>query len=133
MHLGAFLFMMRIDPRDVYRLFMEWTIDAYEWVMVPNIYGMSQFADGGIVMKRPYFSSSAYLLKMSNLKKGPWCEIWDAAFWNFIKDNGEFFKKTYFARLVKMYIQMPASKKKSLDRIFHHFMETRVEPSSRPG
>ena len=48
--------------------FMEHYNDAYDWVMVPNIYGMSQFSDGGLMSTKPYLSSSNYL-KMSNYLK----------------------------------------------------------------
>ncbi len=117
MYLGSFMLMQRIHPSEVYRIFMEWTIDAYEWVMIPNIYGMSQFADGGIVMKKPYFSSSSYILRMSNFKKGPWCEVWDAAFWLFIGDNKDYFSHTAFAAHVKKWNSMTAAKRKSLREI----------------
>ena len=73
------------------------TIDAYEWVMIPNVYGMSQFADGGMMMSRPYFSSSNYILKMSDYKKGPWCKILDALYYNFINTHKEFLSKNYAA------------------------------------
>lgn len=96
MYLGAFMMMIGTAPTAVYQIFMEWTIDAYEWVMVPNIYGMSQFADGGQVMRRPYFSSSNYILKMSNYKRGPWCEQWDAVYYTFLERNKKFFAKNYF-------------------------------------
>lgn len=92
MILGNFMVLCRIHPDDVYRWFMEMFIDAYDWVMVPNVYGMSQFADGGIFTTKPYISSSNYVRKMSSFKKGPWCEIWDGLFWNFIKQEEDFFR-----------------------------------------
>lgn len=95
MYLGAFMLISEIHPKEVYRYFMEWSIDAYDWVMVPNIYGMSQFADGGIMMKRPYFSSSNYIRKMSNYKKGDWCEKWDDLFYRFINKHKAYFKHSY--------------------------------------
>jgi deoxyribodipyrimidine photolyase-related protein len=54
--------------------------------LVPNVYGMGQFADGGIFTTKPYVSGSNYVRKMSDYPKGPWCEIWDGLFWSFIKN-----------------------------------------------
>jgi deoxyribodipyrimidine photolyase-related protein len=93
MVLGNFMLLCRFDPHEVYRWFTELFIDAYDWVMVPNVYGMSQFADGGTFTTKPYVSSSNYVLKMSDEKKGPWTEIWDALFWTFIADHQELFMK----------------------------------------
>ena len=70
---------------------MELFIDAYDWVMVPNVYGMSQHADGGLITTKPYISGSSYVLKMSNFRKGPWCAIWDALYWRFIDRHRDFF------------------------------------------
>ena len=80
------------DPDEVYRWFMELFIDAYDWVMVPNVYGMSQFADGGLMATKPYISGSNYVLKMSNHVKGPWQETWDILFWRFIDQHRSFFQ-----------------------------------------
>lgn len=91
MVLGNFMLLCEIDPDAIYQWFMEMYIDSYDWVMVPNVYGMSQFADGGIMSTKPYISGSNYLMKMSDYKKGPWCEIWDALYWRFIYLHKEFF------------------------------------------
>lgn len=84
MILGNFMLLCEIHPDEVYKWFMEMYIDAYDWVMVPNVYGMSQYADGGLICTKPYISSSNYIRKMSNFEKGDWCEIWDALFWRFV-------------------------------------------------
>lgn len=91
MILGNFMLLCEFHPDEVYRWFMELFIDAYDWVMVPNVYGMSQYADGGLITTKPYISGSAYVLKMSNFRKGPWCEIWDALYWRFVDRHREFF------------------------------------------
>ncbi len=91
MLLGNFMVLCRIRPDDVYKWFMELFVDAYDWVMVPNVYGMSQFADGGTFTTKPYISGSNYVLKMSDEKKGEWYEIWDGLFWSFIGDHADFF------------------------------------------
>ena len=63
MYLGNILLLLMIDPKEVHRIFMEWTVDSYDWVMVPNVMGMSQYSDGGLMMTRPYFASSNYISK----------------------------------------------------------------------
>ena len=50
MVLGNFMLLAQTKPDEVYRWFMAMYVDAYDWVMVPNIYGMSQFSDGGGVL-----------------------------------------------------------------------------------
>ena len=92
MILGNFMLLCEFNPNEVYKWFMELFIDSYDWVMVPNVYGMSQFADGGTFATKPYISSSNYIIKMSNYRKGNWSEVWDGLYWNFIKNNSEFFK-----------------------------------------
>ena len=104
MIMGNIFFLLRIDPDYVYKWFMEFYIDAYDWVMVPNVYGMSQFADGGLMSTKPYISGSNYILKMSDYKKGNWSKIWDALYWEFIKDERSFFlKNPRMAMMVRLY------------------------------
>ncbi|MEY3678873.1 MAG: hypothetical protein RI924_1014 [Bacteroidota bacterium] len=91
MVLGNFMLLCEFDPDEVYRWFMELFIDAYDWVMVPNVYGMSQFADGGLMATKPYISGSNYLMKMSDYKKGDWQHIWDGLFWRFMHTHRDFF------------------------------------------
>ena len=100
MYLGNFLLLLQTHPDEVYRIFMEWTIDSYDWVMIPNVYGMTQFADGGMMMTRIYFSSSNYIFKMSQYKKSiksedKWWEIWDALYYNFINKHKKILKNNY--------------------------------------
>jgi deoxyribodipyrimidine photolyase-related protein len=112
MVLGNFMLLCEFDPDDVYRWFMEMFIDAYDWVMVPNVYGMSQFADGGLMATKPYISGSNYLMKMSDYPKGDWQKIWDALFWRFMHTHREFFlKNPRLGMLVKTFDKMEESKK----------------------
>ena len=92
MLLGNFMVLCEFDPDDVYKWFMELFIDAYDWVMVPNVYGMSLFADGGLMSTKPYISSSNYIKKMSNYGKGDWESTWDALFWTFMDKHRSFFE-----------------------------------------
>jgi deoxyribodipyrimidine photolyase-related protein len=109
MIIGNFMLLMQIKPKDVYKWFIEIiSIDAYEWVMEPNVYGMSQHSVGQLMMNRPYFSSSNYIFKMSSYKKSDdspkiklgdneytWYEIWDALYYNFINSNKTYLKSIY--------------------------------------
>ena len=86
MVLGGALFLTRVHPRAVYRWFMEMFVDAYDWVMVPNVYGMSQHAAGPLLTTKPYFSGSNYLRKMSHYPRGDWEAEWDGLYWTFMRD-----------------------------------------------
>jgi len=99
MILGNVMLLCEVNPNEVYRWFMELFIDSYDWVMVPNVYGMSQFADGGLMATKPYISSSAYIQKMGAYKKGDWEDIWDGLFWHFIYKHRNVLKKN--ARLAR--------------------------------
>ncbi|MBI1344627.1 MAG: cryptochrome/photolyase family protein [Terrimonas sp.] len=112
MVLGNFMLLCEFDPDEVYRWFMEMFIDAYDWVMVPNVYGMSQFADGGVMATKPYISGSNYLMKMSDYKKGDWQKIWDGLFWRFMHTHRDFFlQNPRLGMLVRSFDKMPAQKK----------------------
>lgn len=91
MVLGNFMLLCGLHPRRVNDWFMELFVDAYDWVMVPNVFGMSQFADGGQFTTKPYISGSNYVRKMSDFPAGDWCRVWDGLFWSFIDTNREFF------------------------------------------
>lgn len=92
MILANFMNLCQIHPNEIYRWFMIMFIDAYDWVMVPNVYGMSTFSDGGKMSTKPYSSGSNYIKKMSDYTAGTWTENWDALFWNFIFQNRSYFE-----------------------------------------
>lgn len=92
MILGNSMLLLEIAPDDVYRWFMGMYVDAYDWVMVPNVYGMSQFVDPQSFATKPYISGANYLKKMSDFKSGDWEDTWTALYWNFIETHREFFK-----------------------------------------
>ena len=112
MVLGNFMLLCEFDPKEVYKWFMELFIDAYDWVMVPNIYGMSQFADGGTFATKPYLSGSNYLKKMSDYPSGDWEKIWDGLFWRFVGIQEEFFKKNPRVSMMHYSFQKMDSEKK---------------------
>jgi deoxyribodipyrimidine photolyase-related protein len=124
MVLGNIMLLCEIDPNEVYRWFMELFIDAYDWVMVPNVYGMSQHADGGLITTKPYISSSHYIRKMGDFSEGEWGRIWDGLYWRFIHRHRDFFKKN--PRMKVMINQMDRMGRERMREhlaIANHFLE----------
>lgn len=66
---GNFALLAGINPHEVQEWYLRVYIDAFEWVEAPNVVGMSQFADGGIIASKPYVSSGAYINRMSDYCK----------------------------------------------------------------
>jgi deoxyribodipyrimidine photolyase-related protein len=123
MVLGNFMLLCEFDPGEVYRWFMEMFVDAYDWVMVPNTYGVICFADGGLMTTKPYISGSNYLLKMGTWKKGPWQEVWDALFWRFMFMHQDFFNQNpRLSMLLRMFEKMPHEKRQGHLSIADNFL-----------
>ena len=121
MILGNFMVLCEFDPDEVYQWFMELFIDAYDWVMVPNVYGMSLFADGGLMSTKPYISSSNYIMKMSNYNKGDWQNTWDGLFWTFMDKHRNFFlSNPRLGMLIRTFDKMNQEKKEI------HFMNAQL-------
>lgn len=93
MILGNIMLLADLHPDEVYRWFMEMYVDSADWVMEPNVYGMSQFAEGGIFATKPYIGGSNYIRKMSRYPKGDWCDIVDGLYWRFIDKHRDTFAK----------------------------------------
>lgn len=102
MVVGNFMNLSGINPKEGFKWFMEFSCDSYEWVMHQNVYDMVFFVSGGATMRRPYVSSSNYVLKMSNYKKGEWSEEWDDKYKNFLKKHKKkLWKFRYYFRGLK--------------------------------
>ncbi len=93
MVVGNLMLLCEIKPEEAYKWFASMFIDAYDWVMVPNVYGMSQFSDLGSMVTKPYISGSNYILNMSHYQKDIWCDVWDGLFWGFVDRNKEVLAK----------------------------------------
>ncbi len=94
---GNFALIAGVDPKQVHQWYLEVYADAYEWVEMPNVIGMSQFADGGIVGTKPYAASGNYISRMSdycdgcgfNVKErtGPAACPFNHLYWDFLSRN----------------------------------------------
>ena len=117
----------KIHPNEIYKWFMEMFVDSSDWVMVPNVYGMGTFADGGIFATKPYSCGSNYILKMSNYKKDDWCDIVDGLYWKFMNDNVSFFKSNpRLAILVKSLEKMNTDRKERIFGKANDFINTKT-------
>ena len=66
MVMGLFALLLGVQPYDVHRWHLSMYVDAIDWVSLPNVLGMSQYGDGGIIGTKPYAASGSYINKMSN-------------------------------------------------------------------
>lgn len=85
----------------IYKWMYEFSLDSYEWVMVFNCYSMGSWSDGGLAMRKPYISSSNYLLKMVQHKDKSWVDHWDTLYETFLKKHASILKHTQLANLLK--------------------------------
>ena len=96
---GNFAMLAGVDPHQVHEWYLAVYADAYEWVEAPNVIGMSQFADGGLLGSKPYAASGNYINKMSNhcatcahdvkKKTGPKACPFNSLYWDFLHRNKE--------------------------------------------
>ncbi|MEO1793763.1 MAG: cryptochrome/photolyase family protein, partial [Pseudomonadota bacterium] len=94
---GNFAMLIGAAPREIHEWYLIVYADAYEWVEMPNVLGMSQFADGGLLGSKPYASSGNYIAKMSNYckacpydvkkKTGEGACPFNALYWDFLDRN----------------------------------------------
>jgi len=84
------------NPLECLNWFSEMYVDAFDWVMVPNVLGMGLFADGGMYATKPYVGGGNYIKKMSDYPDSKiWEKIWTDAFWKFLEKHEGYFKTNY--------------------------------------
>lgn len=108
---GNFALLAGIDPRAVSEWYLAVYADAFEWVEAPNVVGMSQFADGGVIASKPYVSSGAYINRMSDyckacaykvsVKTGQEACPFNLLYWHFLDRHRDRFSNN--ARMGNMY------------------------------
>ncbi len=124
MILSNIMNLCKISPKEIYRWFMEMFVDSSDWVMVPNVYGMGTYADGGVFSTKPYICGSNYILKMSNYKKDNWCDVMDGLYWSFINNNKSFFSKNpRLNMMVRTLERMNVERKKIIFEKADEFIE----------
>jgi len=128
MGIGNFLILIGVESREIYNWFQTMYIDAYDVFMVPNVYGMlcySKLDEKSHMMTRPYFSSSNYLIKMSDYKASEsvkikdvmykWNDIYDALYWSHVNSYSDKFKSIYAtSSAVSTWNRFDENKKKNI-------------------
>ena len=94
---GTFALLAGVDPRAVHEWYLGVYFDAFEWVELPNVLGMSQFADGGLLASKPYAASGSYVNRMSDYCSGCRYDVgertgddacpFNALYWDFLVRN----------------------------------------------
>jgi len=134
MVLSNFSNLTKTDPRELNRWFWFAYVDAYEWVVLPNVLGMSTFADGGILASKPYVSSGNYINKMSNYCKA--CDYsitqktgenacpFNYLYWNFVDEKRKAFKVSgRNSFMVNMFDKKSESDKEAIKNSSQNFLE----------
>ncbi|MCW5588948.1 MAG: cryptochrome/photolyase family protein [Legionellales bacterium] len=122
MVIGNFAILTGLNPMAVSEWYLLVYADAYEWVELPNVYGMILFADGGVLASKPYIASANYINKMSNYchncqynvneKNGESACPFNYLYWNFIDTHRDkFAKNPRMGMVYKTYDKMTPSKK----------------------
>ena len=119
---GNLALLAGVHPKHVHEWYLAVYADAYEWVEAPNVIGMSQWADGGIVGSKPYVSSGAYINRMSDYCKSCSYKVQDKTgdnacpfnllYWDFlIRHRNKFEKNQRMAVMYRNWDRMDEEKK----------------------
>lgn len=141
MVLGNFAMLVGVLPQDVADWFLVVYADAYEWVELPNVIGMSQHADGGRLATKPYAGGGAYINRMSDhcgrcrydvkQKTGPDACPFNALYWDFLARHERRFRRN--RRMVQMYAnwdRMAPEQRDAFRASATAFLDT-IEPAAK--
>ncbi len=124
MVLGNLMLLCEVHPDEVNRWFMEMFVDSADWVMVPNVYGMSQFADGGLFATKPYIGGGNYIRKMSHYPNGEWVDTMNGLYWRFVSKNRSVFEQNpRMSMMTRTLDKMTEEKRKTLFESAEQFIE----------
>ncbi len=137
MVLGNFALLAGVSPQAVSDWFLVVYADAYEWVELPNVIGMSQYADGGRVASKPYVSGGAYINRMSDhcrgcrydvkQKTGPDACPFNALYWDFVARHEQKLRANHRMRpIYQNWDRMADDQKRTYRRSADDFLQTLV-------
>lgn len=123
MVIGNLMNLCEIQPKQVYRWFMETHVDSSDWVMGPNVYGMALFSDGGIFATKPYVCGSNYMRKMSDFGRGDWCDVVDGLYWRFVEKHQRFFSQNpRLAVMTRALTRLSGKRRETIFGAANHFL-----------
>lgn len=142
MVLSSFSNLTQTDPRELNKWFLLAYADAHEWVELPNVLGMSTFADGGVLASKPYVSGGAYINKMSNYcsgcaynvkeKTGPTACPFNYLYWNFVDQQRDTFTQNGRVNfMVSSFDKKSEEEKSAIRQSAQTFIE--AQPRLEPG
>ncbi|MDC0206386.1 cryptochrome/photolyase family protein [Nitrospinae bacterium] len=135
MVLGNFSLIAGIDPVQVNEWFLSVYADAYEWVELPNVSGMTLFADGGYLASKPYAAGGSYINKMSDYckncnykvtkKNGEDACPFNYLYWDFLIRNRDKLESNHrIGMMYKMYDRMGDDKKQAISDDSKNFLKS---------
>lgn len=128
MILSNMMNLCEIEPNSVYEYFMAHYVDAYDWVMRPNIEGMGLASAENSFATKPYVCSSNYMLKMSDYGRGEWADIVDGLYWRFVERNRcEFSANPRTALTTKALDRMADERRSKIFGLAENFLEHRTQ------
>ncbi len=145
---GLFTLLLGVKPRAVHEWFLAVYVDAVEWVELPNVLGMSQYADGGVMASKPYVATGKYIQRMSNYCVG--CRFdpakstgadacpFTTLYWDFLLRHEQFLAKNQrMAMQLKNLARLDAPKRKAIQQQAMQFRATcnpmTASPASTQG
>ncbi|WP_448586308.1 cryptochrome/photolyase family protein [Thermaurantiacus sp.] len=135
MVLGNFALLAGVDPHAVHQWFLVVYADAYEWVEAPNVIGMSQYADGGLLASKPYAAGGAYIDRMGNhcracrydpkVREGPKACPYGLLYWDFIaRHEGALSGNPRMGRVYESWRRFPPERQRRLRAEAARFLAT---------
>ena len=133
MVMGNFCLIAGIKPQEALRWYSDMYVDGYDWVMAPNVLGMSLYADGGFMATKPYAATSTYINRMSNYcarcrydpetKTGPDACPFNYLYWDFIdRDADEFGPNPRMRSIVNGWVRRSDSNKEAVRKSARTFL-----------
>ncbi|MDX2288673.1 MAG: cryptochrome/photolyase family protein [Hyphomicrobiaceae bacterium] len=137
---GNFALIAGIDPAQVHEWYLMVYIDAFEWVELPNVIGMSQFADGGLLGSKPYAASANYIGGMSDYcagcryeskrRTGPGACPFNFLYWDFLARNEPHLSGNHRMRMIYASLRkLPAAERAAITAEARAFLD-RVAPET---